>query len=135
MQLSKTKAPQSGVKRQRHPLRPQKESKRQGRNKPNNFKLPKPSDPSMSGSKISYQMSSETDIKEDGTTATSRGAFSLISDPRVCDTGRLSQEDRECMLEEVGKAKALVFTMVYQDGTIQLDPEQVCLQIYSMIFI
>ncbi|XDV18567.1 hypothetical protein PO909_024228 [Leuciscus waleckii] len=124
VQLLKPKAPQSGVKRQRHPLRPQKETKRQGCNKPNKFKLPKPSDPNLSGSKISYQMSSETDIKEDGTTATSRGAFSLISDPRVCDTGRLSQEDRECMLEEVGKAKALVVTMVYQDGTIQLDPEQ-----------
>ncbi|XP_077084260.1 DNA polymerase nu-like isoform X2 [Siphateles boraxobius] len=124
VQLLKPKAPQSGVKRQRHLLRPQKESKRQGCNKPNNFKLPKPSDPSLSGSKMSYQMSPETDIKEDGTTATSRGAFSLISDPRVCDTGRLSQEDRECMLEEVGKAKALVVTMVYQDGSIQLDPEQ-----------
>ncbi|KAK7170733.1 hypothetical protein R3I94_000818 [Phoxinus phoxinus] len=123
VQLLKPKPPQSGVKRQRHPLRPQRESK-QGCNKPNNFKLPKTSDPSLSGSKISDQMSSETDIKEDGTTSTSRGAFSLISDPRVCDTGRLSQEDRECMLEEVGKAKALVVTMVYQDGTIQLDPEQ-----------
>lgn len=75
-------------------------------------------------------MSSETDRKEDGNSTISRGAFSLISDPRVCDTGRLSQEDREFMLEEVGKAKALVVTMVYQDGTIQLDPEQVCLQIH-----
>lgn len=68
--------------------------------------------------------------KDDGNTATSRGAFSLISDPRVCDTGRLSQEDREFMFEEVGKAKTLLVTMVYQDGTIQLDPEQVCLQIH-----
>ncbi|XP_051756635.1 uncharacterized protein LOC127516243 isoform X1 [Ctenopharyngodon idella] len=122
--LKQPKAPRPGVKRQRHPLRRQKESKSQGCNKPNNFKHLKPSDPSLSGSKISYQMSSETDRKEDGNTTTFRGAFSLISDPRVCDTGRLSQEDREFMLEEVGKAKALVVTMVYQDGTIQLDPEQ-----------
>ncbi|XP_067300083.1 DNA polymerase nu-like isoform X2 [Pseudorasbora parva] len=119
VQLLTPKAQQPGVKRQRHPLRPQKESKSQGGNKPDNFK---PSDPSLSGSKIScHAMSLETDGKEDGT---SRGAFSLISDPRVCDTGRLSQEDKECMLEEVGGAKTLVVTMVYQDGTIQLDPEQ-----------
>ncbi len=128
IKLLKPKLPQPGVKRPRHPLRPQKELKSQGCNKPNHSKSPKLSDPSLSGSKRSNEMPSETDRKEDGTTATTRGVFSLTSDPRVCDTGRLSQEERECLLEEAGKVKAFVVTMVYQDGTIQLDPEQVWLQ-------
>uniref|UniRef100_A0A672RWP1 DNA-directed DNA polymerase n=1 Tax=Sinocyclocheilus grahami TaxID=75366 RepID=A0A672RWP1_SINGR len=124
IKLLKPKLLQPNVKMQRHPLRPQKELKSQGCNKPNHSKSPKLSDPSLSGSKRSNEMPSEADRKEDGTTASTKGAFSLTSDPRVCDTGRLSQEERECLLEEAGKVKAFVVTMVYQDGTIQLDPEQ-----------
>ncbi|XP_016346338.1 DNA polymerase nu-like [Sinocyclocheilus anshuiensis] len=124
IKLLKPKLLQPNIKMQRHPLRPQKELKSQGCNKPNHSKSPKLSDPSLSGSKRSNEMPSETDRKEDGTTASTKGAFSLTSDPRVCDTGRLSQEERECLLEEAGKVKAFVVTMVYQDGTIQLDPEQ-----------
>ncbi|XP_073691896.1 DNA polymerase nu [Garra rufa] len=110
--LLKPKTPQPTAKRQRHPLRPQKDLKSQGCNKSNRSKPQ------------SCETPLETEKKEDGTTATARGAFSLTSDPRVCDTGRLSQEERECLFEEAGKAKAFVVTMVYQDGTIQLDPEQ-----------
>uniref|UniRef100_A0A672S0Z3 Polymerase (DNA directed) nu n=1 Tax=Sinocyclocheilus grahami TaxID=75366 RepID=A0A672S0Z3_SINGR len=111
IKLLKLKPPQPDIKRQRHPLRPQKELKSQGCNKPNR-------------SKQSYEMPSEADRKDDVTTATTRGAFSLTSDPRLCDTGRLSQEERECLFEEAGKVNAFVVTMVYQDGPIQLDPEQ-----------
>uniref|UniRef100_UPI0037E9352C DNA polymerase nu n=1 Tax=Semicossyphus pulcher TaxID=241346 RepID=UPI0037E9352C len=49
---------------------------------------------------------------------------SLTSDPRVKDSGRLNPEEKMQMLEEAGKAKALVLTLVYRDGTTQLDPEQ-----------
>ncbi|XP_056318778.1 DNA polymerase nu [Danio aesculapii] len=120
--LKQRKAPQPMVKRQRHLLRPQKVSKNKKGRKLN--KSTKTSDPNLSGCKESSQILSETDRKEDGTTTTSKGAFSLISDPMVCDTGRVSQEKRECILEETEKAKAFVVTMVYQDGTTQLDPEQ-----------
>lgn len=125
IKLLKPKPLRPEVKRQRHPLRPQKELKSQGSNKPNHSKPPKLSDPSLSDSKQSYEIPAETDRKEDGTAATTRAAFSLTSDPRVCDTGCLSQEERKCLLEEAGKVKAFVVTMVFQDGTIQLDPEQV----------
>lgn len=49
----------------------------------------------------------------------------ITSDPRVRDARKLSQEERVRVLEEAGQARALVLTMVYQDGTTQLDPEQV----------
>lgn len=124
--LRKTKAPRCEVKRPKHPFRPKKECQRsQEWNESNFSNAPRPSEASRIGSNA---LPSETDSKEELTTATSKGAFSLTSDPRVCDTGRLSEEERECVLEEAGRAKALVVTMVYQDGTIQLDPEQVCLQ-------
>ncbi|XP_055792997.1 DNA polymerase nu [Salvelinus fontinalis] len=48
----------------------------------------------------------------------------MISDPRVRDAGKLSPEERGRVLEEAGQASALVLTMVYQDGTTQMDPEQ-----------
>ncbi|XP_045577718.1 uncharacterized protein isoform X1 [Salmo salar] len=48
----------------------------------------------------------------------------MISDPRVTDAGKLSPEERGRVLEEAGQASALVLTMVYQDGTTQMDPEQ-----------
>ncbi|XP_074518459.1 DNA polymerase nu [Halichoeres trimaculatus] len=49
---------------------------------------------------------------------------SLTSDPRVKDSGRMSSEERMQVLAEAEKAKVLVLTLVYQDGTTQLDPEQ-----------
>ncbi|KAI2662786.1 DNA polymerase nu [Labeo rohita] len=134
IKLLKPKPLRPEVKRQRHPLRPQKELKSQGSNKPNHSKPPKLSDPSLSDSKQSYEIPAETDRKEDGTAATTRAAFSLTSDPRVCDTGCLSQEERKCLLEEAGKVKAFVVTMVFQDGTIQLDPEQkLCPSVCGML--
>uniref|UniRef100_A0A3P8ZGS3 DNA-directed DNA polymerase n=1 Tax=Esox lucius TaxID=8010 RepID=A0A3P8ZGS3_ESOLU len=48
----------------------------------------------------------------------------ITSDPRVRDAGKLSIEERGRALEEAGEAGALVLTMVYQDGTTQMDPEQ-----------
>ncbi|KAL7880522.1 hypothetical protein SRHO_G00027760 [Serrasalmus rhombeus] len=56
--------------------------------------------------------------------ASSRLTLALPSDTRVCDASRLSQEERVCVLEEASRARALVVSMVYQDGTTQLDPEQ-----------
>jgi len=50
---------------------------------------------------------------------------SLIFDARVKDSGKLNPEERTQMLERAGEAKVLVLTMVYRDGTTQLDPEQV----------
>lgn len=48
-----------------------------------------------------------------------------MSDPRVKDSGKLSPEEKIHMLEKAERVKALVLTMVYRDGTTQLDPEQV----------
>uniref|UniRef100_UPI003AAD1DF5 DNA polymerase nu n=1 Tax=Centroberyx gerrardi TaxID=166262 RepID=UPI003AAD1DF5 len=48
----------------------------------------------------------------------------MTSDPRVKDAGKLNPEERMRVLEEAGQARALVLTMVYRDGTTQLDPEQ-----------
>ncbi|KAJ8008471.1 hypothetical protein DPEC_G00105160 [Dallia pectoralis] len=48
----------------------------------------------------------------------------ITSDPRVRDAGKLSGEERGSVLEEAREARALVLTMVYQDGTTQMDPEQ-----------
>ncbi|KAL6490900.1 hypothetical protein MHYP_G00012450 [Metynnis hypsauchen] len=56
--------------------------------------------------------------------ASSRLTLALPSDARVCDASRLSQEEMVCLLEEASRARALVVSMVYQDGTTQLDPEQ-----------
>ncbi|XP_051984660.1 DNA polymerase nu [Xyrauchen texanus] len=119
-----TKTLQSGFNRHRHHPRPKKESKNQECNEPNHSKSPNNTEPCQSGSSTSNQMASETDRKGEMTAGTSIASFSLTTDSRVCDTGRLSQEERECMLEETRRAKAIIVTMVYQDGTIQLDPEQ-----------
>ncbi|XP_070786310.1 DNA polymerase nu [Enoplosus armatus] len=48
----------------------------------------------------------------------------LTSDPRVKDSGKLSPDEKMQMLEKAGKAKVLVLTLLYRDGTTQLDPEQ-----------
>ncbi|XP_075307979.1 DNA polymerase nu [Odontesthes bonariensis] len=48
----------------------------------------------------------------------------LICDARVKDCGKLNPEERTRMLQEARGAKVLVLTMVYRDGTTQLDPEQ-----------
>ncbi|XP_022619832.1 DNA polymerase nu [Seriola dumerili] len=48
----------------------------------------------------------------------------LTSDSRVKDSGKLNADEKMKMLEKAGQAKTLVLTMVYQDGTTQLDPEQ-----------
>lgn len=57
--------------------------------------------------------------------ASAKLTLALSCDPRVCDASRLSQKERECVLEEVGRARALVVTMIYQDDTTQLDPSRV----------
>uniref|UniRef100_W5M2M0 DNA-directed DNA polymerase n=1 Tax=Lepisosteus oculatus TaxID=7918 RepID=W5M2M0_LEPOC len=42
----------------------------------------------------------------------------------VCDASRLSQEERALVLRETAQASVIVLTMVYQDGTAQLNAEQ-----------
>lgn len=84
--------------------------------------IPKAAQKSCSASEVNDL---ETDKPGDKTSETTKRTLALISDPRVCDTSRLSQEERVCVLEEAVRARALVVTMVYQDGTTQLDPEQV----------
>lgn len=66
--------------------------------------------------------------KTENDKARSKAAYlteSLTSDPRVKDSGKLNADEKAQMLEKAGQAKALVLTMVHQDGTTQLDPEQV----------
>ncbi|KAK2899887.1 hypothetical protein Q8A73_013016 [Channa argus] len=48
----------------------------------------------------------------------------LVSDPRIKDSGKLKPDEKMQLLEEARQTKALVLTMVYQDGTTQLDQEQ-----------
>ncbi|KAL4660914.1 DNA polymerase nu isoform X2 [Arapaima gigas] len=48
----------------------------------------------------------------------------LTSDPQVQDVGRLSEEEQTQVLLEVTKMPVLILTIVYQDGTTQLDPDQ-----------
>ncbi|KAI3375733.1 hypothetical protein L3Q82_004031 [Scortum barcoo] len=49
----------------------------------------------------------------------------LTTDPRVKDSVKLNQDEKMQVLEKARKAKVLVLTLVYRDGTTQLDPEQV----------
>lgn len=64
----------------------------------------------------------------------------LTSDPRVKDCGKLNSDEKMEILESSRRAKALVLTLVYQDGTTQLDPEQVSipgsrsLAVYSITY-
>ncbi|KAM3590202.1 uncharacterized protein V6R79_005780 [Siganus canaliculatus] len=48
----------------------------------------------------------------------------LTSDPRVKDGGALDPDEKRRLLEKARKAKAVVLTLIYRDGTTQLDPEQ-----------
>lgn len=49
----------------------------------------------------------------------------LMFDPRVKDFGKLNSEEKIEVFEMARKASVLVLTLVYRDGTTQLDPEQV----------
>lgn len=64
----------------------------------------------------------------------SKPSLALTSDPRVCDVGRLSEREREDLLKEAGMARALVLTLVLQDGSTQLDTEQVCMCVCVCVF-
>ncbi|XP_037613761.1 DNA polymerase nu isoform X3 [Sebastes umbrosus] len=48
----------------------------------------------------------------------------LTSDPRVKDAGKMNPGERMQTLEKTKETEALVLTLVYRDGTTQLDPEQ-----------
>uniref|UniRef100_A0A8P4KTA6 Polymerase (DNA directed) nu n=1 Tax=Dicentrarchus labrax TaxID=13489 RepID=A0A8P4KTA6_DICLA len=48
----------------------------------------------------------------------------LTSDIRVKDSEKMNPDEKMRMLEKARQAKALVLTLVYRDGTTQLDPEQ-----------
>lgn len=78
-----------------------------------------------SASEGNEQIQLERDRDGDKTSGTTKRTLALTSDPRVCDASHLSQEERMCVLEEAARARVLVVTMVYQDGTTQLDAEQV----------
>lgn len=49
----------------------------------------------------------------------------LMFDPRVKDFGKLNPGEKMDVAEMAKKARVLVLTLVYRDGTTQLDPEQV----------
>lgn len=87
--------------------------------------LPKAALQRHSASDVKEQIHLETDRDGDKTSEATKRTLALTSDPRVCDASRLSQEERTCALEEAASARALVVTMVYKDGSTQLDPEQV----------
>lgn len=76
-------------------------------------------------SEVKDQIHPERPRDEDKTSEITKCTLALTSDPRVSDGSHLSQKERMCVLEEATRARALVVTMVYQDGTTQLDPEQV----------
>lgn len=50
---------------------------------------------------------------------------SLTSDSRVKDSAQLTPEEKLEILEEAEGAKVVLLTLVFRDGTTQLDPEQV----------
>lgn len=76
-------------------------------------------DQGTSGPEISHGSEPQNQPKASCLSAT------LTSDARIKDSGKLNPGEKMQMLEKAGKAKALVLTLVYQDGTTQLDPEQV----------
>ncbi|KAK7910326.1 hypothetical protein WMY93_015010 [Mugilogobius chulae] len=49
---------------------------------------------------------------------------SLTSDPRVTDACKMSQDDMDSVINKAKQSEALVLTLVFRDGTTQLDPEQ-----------
>ncbi|XP_072544151.1 DNA polymerase nu [Salminus brasiliensis] len=75
-------------------------------------------------SMMNSSVPSEGNENGDVTSASSKLTLALTSDSRVCDASHLSQEEKICVLEEAGRARALVVTMVYQDGKTQLDSQQ-----------
>ncbi|XP_030635176.1 DNA polymerase nu [Chanos chanos] len=77
-----------------------------------------------SGSTLREHKASNAQRPEERNQTTRKPSPALTFDPRVWDTGRLSEQERGRVLEEAGLARVWVITMVYQDGTTQLDPEQ-----------
>ncbi|XP_075948320.1 DNA polymerase nu [Anarhichas minor] len=79
-------------------------------------------DQEINGPKISHEEAGgnepQNQSKAGSLTAT------LTSDPRVKDSGKMNPDEKMQTLERAGKTKALVLTLVYRDGTTQLDPEQ-----------
>ncbi|CAG5959801.1 unnamed protein product, partial [Menidia menidia] len=60
------------------------------------------------------------------------GETPQVFDRRVKDPGKLLPEERTQMLEKAGEAQMVALTMVYQDGTTQLDPEQLLCTVASV---
>lgn len=77
-------------------------------------------DQKINGPKISHE---KTKPRKKHTTSCLTAT--LASDPRVKDCGKMNPDEKMEMLEKARKAKLLVLTAVYRDGTTQLDPEQV----------
>ncbi|XP_066537770.1 DNA polymerase nu isoform X2 [Hoplias malabaricus] len=100
------------------------ELKKQGQNESSHSDVPRSSKKKCSASEKNDQMYLEGDKGADVTSASSKLTLALTSDVRICDASRLPREERVRVLEEAGRARALVISMVYENGTTQLDPEQ-----------
>lgn len=80
-------------------------------------------DPAIDGPQGFHEVATTQEIKTQSKIGLQPTA--LTSDVRIKDSGRLNPEEREQMLKEAEQAEAVVLTMIYQDGTTQLDHEQV----------
>ncbi|XP_035375880.1 DNA polymerase nu [Electrophorus electricus] len=115
---------QSREKRPVESAAPQREWKKQEHSTKIHSNIPKPSKQRCFASELKDQLNLDRNTEVDVTSTSSKVTLALTSDPRICDASHLSQEVRMCVLEEARRARALVATMVYLDGTTQLDPEQ-----------
>ncbi|MEQ2183898.1 hypothetical protein GOODEAATRI_002658, partial [Goodea atripinnis] len=80
-------------------------------------------DSAMDGPKGFYEVVATSELQTQSKTGLQPAA--LASDARVKDSGKLNSEERVQMLEEVWQAEVVVVTMMFRDGTTQLDAEQV----------
>ncbi|XP_047242292.1 uncharacterized protein LOC124880916 isoform X4 [Girardinichthys multiradiatus] len=76
----------------------------------------------MDGPKGFYEVVATSELQTQSKTGLQPAA--LASDARVKDSGKLNSEERVQMLEEVWQAEVVVVTMMFRDGTTQLDAEQ-----------
>ncbi|XP_029931586.1 DNA polymerase nu [Myripristis murdjan] len=79
-------------------------------------------DRAPSGTKIAQEVANSGKLQSQSKAACLTAAMTF--DPRIKDAGKLDPEERMQVLEEMRQASVLVLTMVYQDGTTQLNPEQ-----------
>ncbi|XP_076829841.1 DNA polymerase nu isoform X2 [Brachyhypopomus gauderio] len=123
--LNPVKCARSWEKRPVECAPPRREREKQEHSTQFHADIPTPSKQRRFASEVKdSQLNLDKNTEGDMTSATSKLTLALTSDPRICDVSRLSREEGTCMLEEAGRAGALVATMVYLDGTTQMDPVQ-----------